>query len=127
MSREALALQKAIITTVEAEVSTPIYDAVPQGTGYPYITYNQSTVSEDDFLDDRLDQVSVSLNVWSRRRGQQEVLEIMADLDDSLHLRKLALDDGQLVSLRVTAKRTNREPDNETFMGQLTLLAHIHH
>lgn len=127
MSRQALALQKAVITVVEAEVSTPIFDAVPQGTGYPYITYNQSSVQADDFLVERMDRISLSLNVWSRQPGQQEVLEVMAALDDALHRRQLSLDDGDLVSLRVTAKRTNREPDNETFTGQITLLAHIHH
>lgn len=127
MSDQALALQKAVFAELSSALSVPVYDAVPQDSNYPYVTYNATNVNNDDFLTERMDQLSISLNVWSRTLGQEEVLRIMGDIDDALHRARLSLDTGSLVSLRVTAKRTNREDDNETYMGQISLLAHIQH
>lgn len=127
MSNQALALQKAIFAKLGSALSVTVYDAVPQDSDYPYVTYNDTNVNNDDFLTERMDQLSISLNVWSRTLGQEEVLRIMGDIDDALHRARLSLDTGSLVSLRVTAKRTNREDDNETYMGQISLLAHIQH
>lgn len=120
------ALQKAIVTQIEAELTTPIYDRVPQSAEYPYITYNGADVQDADYLVERMDEIAVSLNVWSRG-GQAEVQQIMSQIDTALDRQRLALDEGTMVSMRVTNRRTAREPDTYTFMGQVSLLVMIHY
>lgn len=121
----ALALQKAIFAAL-ADLAVPVFDKVPQGQAYPYVTYVSADTADDDFLVERMDQVSVTLQAWSRAGGQQEVQEIMSEIDDRLDRKKLPLDTGRLINLRVTRTRTAREDDTETYMGQVSLLAQIH-
>lgn len=121
----ALALQKAIFSAL-ADISAPVFDKVPQDQEYPYVTYVSADTADADFLVERMDEVSVTLQAWSRAGGQQEVQEIMAEIVERLDRKKLPLDSGNLINLRVTRTRTAREDDTETYMGQVSTLAQIH-
>lgn len=127
MADPTLALQKALLAALDTGLSCEVYDAVPQDAAYPYVTLDTTAVDNDDYLRGRRDLRFVYLTVWSQQRGQQEVMEIMADIDTALHEKPLTLDTGRVISVRVDRKRTNREPDNETFMGQVTLRVWTRH
>lgn len=98
-----------------------VYDKVPQGAAYPYVTLDSQFVNDADFLASRMDERFFYLNVWSTYSGQAQVLQIMAEIDARLHNKRLSLATGTMVICRVKRKRTNREPDGETFMSQVTL------
>jgi len=121
MADPTLPLQSALLTALNAALSCSVYDAVPQGAAYPYVTIDYSVSTNDDLLGGyRKDYRYYYLSIWSRAYGSAEVCSIMASID-ALNETPLTLSSGDMVSLRVERKRTSREPDNLTFMGQITL------
>lgn len=121
MSEPTLALQAALLAQLQSTLSCSVYDAVPQASTYPYVTIDFMSVDNEDYLAGfRVERRFVYLSVWSRSYGQSEVMSIMAQID-ALNEQPLTLSTGQMASLRVERKRTVREPDNLTFMGQVTL------
>lgn len=127
MSDPGWALQVAIKTALDAALSCPVYDGVPPGSSYPYVAIETQDARPDDPLASRRDERFVTLSVWSRYEGQKEVLEILADIDGALHQKQLAMSTGRMVRAYVTRKRTSREPDNKTFMGQATVRVLVEH
>ena len=121
MSDASVAFQTAIYAELNDNLSVPIYDSVPQNSTFPYVTIDFQDTNNADFLNTRKDEKIMYFAVWSDYRGQKEVLEIMAELDALLHEQKFTLSAGRLVQMRVLTKRTNRESDGLTYMGQLRL------
>lgn len=121
MSDPALAVQTAIYAALDAALSVPVYDSAPQDAAFPYVTFDFQDVANRDMLNQRMDNRTFYFAVWSDYRGQKEVLEVMAAIDAALHEKRLTLSTGRLVQMRVLSKRTNREPDGLTYMGQLRL------
>ena len=121
MSEPSVAFQSAIYTELNSSLSVPIYDSVPQGAALPYVTIDFQDSVNADYLSGRKDQKTMYFAVWSDSRGQKQVLEIMAELDGLLHDKKFTLSVGRIAQMRVLSKRTNREPDGVTYMGQLRL------
>lgn len=122
-----LALHKAILATLKDGLSVPVYDAVPQGASFPYVTVDTSITANADALVERIDERFIFLNVWSQVRGQEEVLSIIGEIDRLMHNNKLELDHGYVVSIQVDRKMTRRDADNVTFQGQVTLRVLTHH
>ena len=121
MSDPALPLQSALLAALNTALTCSVYDAVPQGAAYPYVTIDYSVSVNSDLLGGyRKDTRFYYLSIWSRAYGSEEVYSIMASID-ALSETPLTLTSGDMVSLRVERKRTSREPDNLTFMGQVTL------
>lgn len=108
-------------------LSVPVYDGVPHNAALPYVTIDTHVALDDDRLRERHTLLSTFLNIWSERRGQAEVLSIMAELDGLLHRQRLALEAGHVASLRVEDKSTLRDQDGETFSGRVTLRVAIDH
>jgi len=84
------------------------------------VVIDSTSIGNEDFTNSRMDRRFVYLSIWSRSQGQAEVMGIMSQLD-ALNNSTLSLSTGAVQSLRVERKRTNREPDNLTFMGHMTL------
>ena len=121
MTDPALPLQSALMAVLNATLSCSVYDAVPDNAAYPYVTLDYSVSTNDDLFGGyRKDNRYYYLSIWSRAYGSEEVYSIMAQID-ALNEEPLTLSSGDMVSLRVERKRTSREPDNLTFMGQITL------
>jgi len=137
MSQNSAAFQASIYALLDSEFDqTPtvaVYDFVPQGAAYPYITIDFQDDLNADFLNARKTRKFMYLSVWSDYRGQGEVLEIMERIDRVLHNNtstSLGVNNwyqywytpvGNVAQLRVASSRTNREPDGVTFMGQVRL------
>ena len=120
MADPTKALHKALLAALDSACSCSVYDGMPQGVTYPYVTMDYMTSDNDDFLNGRMDERYAFLHIWSRTNGQAEILDIMEEID-TLNDTKLTLDTGDAGSLRVMRKRTARENDNLTFRGQVTL------
>jgi hypothetical protein len=121
MSDPSVAFQTAIYTQLDAQLSVPVYDSVPQSATYPYVTIDYQDSSRANWLSDRKDEKTMYFAVWSDYRGQKEVLAIMSELDTLLNNQRFTLSTGRIAKMQVLSKRTNRESDGVTFMGQLRL------
>ena len=122
MSNPGLALQKALFERLSARLSTPVFDAVPAGTPYPYVTLDyEITDNTTPVSGKKRENRLFYLSVWSSYQGQAEVKRINGEIADALDEVALALETGTAVSVRVVRTETNREPDGKTYMGSVTL------
>lgn len=120
MSEPTAALHTALIAAIDSLVSCDVWDGVPQDATYPYVVVDFTTVGNEDFTNSRMDRRFIYLSIWSRVQGQAEVMGIMSQID-ALNNSPLTLSTGAVHSVRVERKRANREPDNLTFTGHMTL------
>jgi hypothetical protein len=122
MSDPGLALQKALFEKLSASLSAPVFDAVPQGTPYPYVTLDyEVTDNTTPISGKKRENRLFYLSVWSDYQGQAEVKRINGEIADALDEVALPLSTGTAVSVRVLRTETNREPDGKTYMGSVTL------
>ena len=118
----SLALQSAIyaVLTANADLiaatgATPrIYDDVPPGTAYPYVTFGQAIERDWSTGTEAGREHTVTLHVWSRASGRREVHQIGAIIRAALHDAALTLAGHRLVNLRHEFTDARREPDGET-------------
>ena len=126
MSSPNKALHKALLSAIDALVSCQVYDAVPQGAAYPYVLIDTDTVTNEDLTNLRVDRRFVYLSIWSRAHGSAEVRGIIDQLD-AINEAPITVDTGSVISVRVERTHCNREPDNLTYMGSVTLRILTHH
>jgi hypothetical protein len=122
MSDPGLALQKALFEKLTTALATPVFDAVPAGTPYPYVTLDYEAVDNTTPVSGKKRENRLFyLSVWSDYQGQAEVKRINGEIADALDEVALPLSTGTAVSVRVLRTETNREPDGKTYMGSVTL------
>ena len=121
MADPGLALHRALIEALDSALTVDVWDAVPQGSAYPYVTVDTSIAGNTDYLTSRKEERFVFLTVWSETRGQAEVLGIIGQIDATMNGASLTLDTGRVVQIWVDRKGTQRDADNVTFSGQVTL------
>jgi hypothetical protein len=122
MSDPGLALQKALFQKLSATLSAPVFDAVPVGTPYPYVTLDYEVTTNSTPVSGRKRENRLFyLSVWSSYQGQAEVKRINGEISAALDEVALLLSTGTAVSVRVVRTETNREPDGKTYMGAVTL------
>lgn len=115
-------LQQALYSALEAALSCPVYDAVPQGAAYPYVVLGDEVRRNADPVSGRRRDIRYRyLSIWSQHKGQREVMQIIAAIDAALHEQPLTLSTGDVVSVRVDNSSTSRDADGETYMGRVTL------
>lgn len=81
-------IQKAVFTKL-SELSTPIYDHVPQGTKAPYINIGEDTSIEWDTDTELGSESTITIHVWSTKPGRSECKQLMQEVYDSLHRQML--------------------------------------
>lgn len=122
MSDPSLALQAALYQRLTEALTVPVFDSVPAGTPYPYVTLDYEVSDNDSPISGRKrDNRLFYLSVWSDYLGQAEVKRINSSIAEALDEQPLAISTGHVVSIRVIRAETNREPDGKTFMGSVTL------
>lgn len=94
-----------------------IYDDVPQGSPFPYLTFGQSVARDWSTGTDAGNEHVITLHVWSQAKGRKEVHEIMDAARSVLHEQPLALAGHRLVNLRHEFSEARRDPDGETYHG----------
>lgn len=124
MSNSGWALQQSVYaalvddTTILALLGGPrIYDDVPQGADFPYLTIGQSTIRDWSTSNEDGDEHTLTLHVWSRENGRKQTHAIMGALREALHDRPLALTGHRLINLRHEFSDARREPDGDTYRG----------
>ena len=130
MMSAAWSLQRSVYAALIGDATltgllggTHVYDHVPRGAAYPYVTFGRTTERDWSAGTESGSEHLLTINVWSQAAGRRQVQEIMAAVRDALHDRSLALAGYQLVNLRHQSSDTQREPDGETLRGIVRLRA----
>ncbi|MEO1719247.1 MAG: DUF3168 domain-containing protein [Pseudomonadota bacterium] len=118
------ALQRAIHSALVNDATltgligdTRIYDHVPRGTAYPYVTFGQTTERDWSTGGAEGNEHVVTLAVWSQARGRREMQRIIAAIRTALHESDLTINGYRLVNLRHELTETRRETDGDTLRG----------
>jgi len=124
-------LQKAIVQTLKADadvvalIGGRIYDRVPEGAEFPYISFG--AIESRSFMADCLDlaEITVQLDCWSRKAGFGELREIAEAVRQALHDKDLTLERHAMVT--ITHERTHElyDPDGTTTHAALIFAATI--
>lgn len=120
MADPGYALHVALLARLKGLVTIPVWDAVPQGSPYPYVTIDTVQSTDNPYLTLRVSNRFVYLTVWSRDYGQAQAIETMGQISE-IHETPLALSTGSVVSVRVERTLTAREQDGLTIKGHVTL------
>ncbi|MCT8165009.1 MULTISPECIES: DUF3168 domain-containing protein [unclassified Pseudomonas] len=118
----SLALQEAIFARLQAEVSCPIYDGAPLNADMPYVSIDRETSANSTPISGRKRETRLLyLSVWSDAVGQAEVKRINGEIIAALDERRLPLEVGRAVSVRVEQADAQRDADGITYQGSITV------
>lgn len=125
-----LVTQKAVYDALSANAdivanSIPIYDAVPQPDSvendqYPYITIGEDNHNSIDTDTENMNQVSITVHVWSRRRGRAETKTIQGYIRSTLHRANLAQSGFKFVNIMQDNSTSFTDSDGITRHGVQT-------
>jgi hypothetical protein len=133
MANPELEIQGAIVTRLKADsavaalVNGRVYDSVPSGATFPYIT-----IGPVDSVDDDADcitglLVAQQIDVWSRAVGTPEAKKIVDAVRAALHDQEAALPlaSNGMAYFEHRNSRISRDPDGLTSHGVLSFEAAI--
>lgn len=117
-------LQKAVFLALSANSGlttllggAKIYDFTPDGTAYPYITFNGGDAVDRGSDDSDGWLHTLELHTWYRGRGRKGVLAIQELIDGILHNQEIAISGFTNLSFRRDFQTVLVEPDNITYHG----------
>lgn len=124
MASAGFEVQKAIhakltgdLTVVGLLGGARVYDEVPRGADYPYLTLGQSTLRDWSTGSEDGHEHLLTLHVWSRANGRREAHEIMSAVQEALHDAPIPVSGHRLVNLRHEFSDALRDSDGETYHG----------
>lgn len=88
-----------------------VYDEVPEGALYPYVSFGPFVETVDDAHDRQGLEVTVTIHVWSNYQGSAEAADIFADVDAALDRVPLAVAGFTDVSISHLQHETIKDPD----------------
>jgi hypothetical protein len=122
MADPSLALQEAIFARLKAEVSCQIYDGADINTPMPYVSIDREiSVNASPISGRKRETRLIYLSVWSDAVGQAEVKRINGEVIAALDERRLPLEVGRAVSVRVEQADAQRDADGITYQGSITV------
>jgi hypothetical protein len=122
MADPSVALQEALFARLEAEVSCPVYDGAPMDSDMPYVSFDREiSTNISPIAGRKRQQRLIYLSVWSDSHGQAEVKRILGEVVAALDERRLPLDVGRAVSVRVEQSDAQRDADGVTYQGSITV------
>lgn len=122
MADPSLALQEAIFARLQAEVSCPIYDGAPLNADMPYVSIDREvSVNSSPISGRKRETRMLYLSVWSDAVGQAEVKRINGEVIAALDQRRLLLEVGRAVSVRVEQADAQRDADGITYQGSINV------
>ena len=107
----------AALTAVLAPV--PVLDEAGPNQAYPYATLGEFTAGESDTLGEQSVDMEVTVHIWSRQAGMQEVQQLMAAAKDALDRQRFAAAGFQWVTTIWNYAATLRDADGKTRHGIL--------
>lgn len=122
MADPSVALQKALFSRLREEVSCPIHDGADINTPKPYVSIDREiSTNISPIAGRKREQRLLYLSVWSDAAGQAEVKRINGEVIAALDERRLPLEVGRAVSVRVEQADAQRDADGITYQGAITV------
>jgi hypothetical protein len=122
MSAAAWDLQQAVHATLSADSAilsllggARVYDDVPQGAAFPYLSLTAFTVRDWATGTEPGAEILFTVSAWSRRAGHKEAHLIADAVRSALHDAPITLTDYHLVNLRHEASDSRSERDGDTY------------
>ena len=85
-----------------------IYDFVPDGAAYPYVTIGESTVKDSSDLAAKGYEVDLDVNVYSESAGRKEVLAVTERIRELIDGQVLVISGYQFIAANFVAFSTGR-------------------
>ena len=124
MPSASWSLQQSIFAKLAADAALlallgapRVFDDVPPGTDYPYLTFGQSTARDWSTGSADGNEHILTLHVWSQANGKRQAHEIMGAIRTALHDQPLTLTGHRLINLRHEFSEARRDPDGDTTHG----------
>jgi hypothetical protein len=131
MALGLFALQSRIYSTLNGDsnltstLGASIFDDVPQGSSYPFVTIGEEQSNEYGTMDLDGTDTAITIHVWSRYDGAKETKEILDRIHTLLHDSSLSVTGYNLVNLRFEFSDIMRDPDGVTRHGVIRFRAII--
>lgn len=109
--------------TLDAEVMalvTGVFDAVPQGQAFPYVTLGEDNHNEWDTVTSLGSDASITVHTWSRERGRKETKAIQGEIYDALHRAEMTHPGYRIVSIDWEGSQSFMDADGLTRHGVQT-------
>lgn len=110
---------------VKNAVGDGVYDAVPEGADFPYITLGEDQFLRADATCIQAGDIYLTLHAWSREVGFVEVKMVAGCVVDALHHAEIPLPTYRLVSINHQRTRTFRDPDEQTSHAVIEFVAFV--
>ena len=124
-----LAMQKAIYETLTedsglmAKVSG-VYDYVPEGVAYPYITIGDIAASDWSTKTSSGTQMTIDLHVHSQKNGRKETIGLIEDLYTLLHQGGLTVAGHNLIAIRYESDQVQLDRNGINYRGTVRFRAY---
>ena len=106
------AVQEAAFARLGAELApTVVYNHVPQGTAFPYVTLSETFTVDDGTKTDHGQDHTLTVQVFSAYRGEKEALLLASRVYAALHEATLTLSGHDNWLLRFENQTVIPEPD----------------
>lgn len=109
-------LQKAIFNRLST-ISCPVYDAVPQGASFPYVTLGEDTAIDWSSKTTDGQETTVTLHVWSRYNGMAEAKQIGGEVIELMTAAPLIMTGFEADTPRLDMSEVIKDPDGITRHG----------
>lgn len=130
MALHSWELQKAIFTKLSSasitgidSVSVGVFDHIPSGTTYPYISIGEETAINIGTKAKDGNEHTLTLHVWSQYQGRREIKEIMQSIYTQLHDTAISVTGASLVNIKQEFETTLMEADGITRHGVIRFRA----
>lgn len=129
MTSPSLELQGAIVARLKATgavtsiAGSRIYDAVPAGATFPYVSFGPSDELQDDADCITGFEVTMQLDCWSRAGGFVELRRLADAVRAAVHGYEFTLSANALVNFEHRVTRMFRDPDGITSHAAMTFTA----
>ncbi|MGB3500330.1 MAG: DUF3168 domain-containing protein [Mesorhizobium sp.] len=118
MPSPAIELQKAIFEALSSDApllallgGQKVFDAAPPNVTYPYVSFGRTSMFDWSTGTEIGTEQLFTLHVWSKTRGKNETLEIMAAIQHVLDRGDLAVDHFALVNMTMEFSEARFDDD----------------
>lgn len=111
-------LQKAIFGRLST-LSCPVYDAVPKGSTFPYVTIGEDTALDWSTKTANGQEVTVTIHVWSRYEGMKEVKQLTDEVIQQMTVSPLVMTGFTTNPVQLELNEVIRDSDGITRHGIL--------
>lgn len=123
-------LQEAVYTALSIDTNltaivTDVYDEPPSGAIMPYVSMGDTSSMPSDTKTEARSTVTFRIDTWSEEASQMQSKDVMALIDENLHMADLTVDGFDLIYLILVKSQVVRKSDVATpyYEGQMTYKA----